>query len=166
MNDKPISRFLPTMFYFLSPVLLFCFVLSSVGATSNLQHKIYKYQHLYKAHADAQRLHNGLLSASPNAGLNTVNNLLSSTDTIGFQIYTNDTLPTNPAPSAACATALTFSLSCNATIQYMSYAFDVGSLAAMCTPTCSSSLRSYRNQVASACNGFSFSGINNSTYNG
>ena len=42
-------------------------------------------------------------------------------DTNTLQIYTNDTLPTNPAPSSACATALTASIPCNSTIPLMAY---------------------------------------------
>ncbi|KDR74914.1 hypothetical protein GALMADRAFT_123583 [Galerina marginata CBS 339.88] len=140
--------------------------LLSVMATSNLQHEIYKYRNAYKAQADAQRLENALVSpsASPTNVVNKFKAPSSLASATSFQIYSNATLPTNPTPSAACATALTASLSCNATIQYMSFPFDAGSLAAMCTPTCSSSLQTYRNSVASACNGFNFFGADNSTY--
>jgi hypothetical protein len=37
----------------------------------------------------------------------------------GFQIYTSDTLPTDPALPSACATALTANVACNSTIQLM-----------------------------------------------
>ena len=36
-----------------------------------------------------------------------------------FQIYLNSTLPTNPAPPAACATALMATINCNETITLM-----------------------------------------------
>jgi hypothetical protein len=36
-----------------------------------------------------------------------------------FQIYFNSTLPTNPAPPAACATALMATINCNETITLM-----------------------------------------------
>jgi hypothetical protein len=40
-------------------------------------------------------------------------------DSTGFQIYTSDTLPTDPALPSACATALTADVACNSTIQLM-----------------------------------------------
>ena len=46
---------------------------------------------------------------------------LAVNDTNTLQIYTQDTLPTDPAPSSACATALTASIPCNSTIPLMAY---------------------------------------------
>ena len=43
--------------------------------------------------------------------------IVDDTDTL--QIYTEDTLPTDPAPSNACATALIASVPCNSTIPLM-----------------------------------------------
>jgi hypothetical protein len=40
-------------------------------------------------------------------------------DSTSFQIYTSDTLPTDPALPSACATALTANVACNSTIQLM-----------------------------------------------
>jgi hypothetical protein len=39
--------------------------------------------------------------------------------TSSFQIYTTDSLPTSPAPSSACAAALTASVACNSTVPLM-----------------------------------------------
>lgn len=38
---------------------------------------------------------------------------------VSLQIYTSDTLPTSPAPSSACAAALTVAIPCNSTIPLM-----------------------------------------------
>lgn len=38
-----------------------------------------------------------------------------------FQIYTSDMLPTSPAPSAACSSALTATVNCNSTVPLMRY---------------------------------------------
>ncbi|KAF7378494.1 hypothetical protein MSAN_00276800 [Mycena sanguinolenta] len=82
-----------------------------------------------------------------------------------FTIYSDDTLPTSPAPSSSCATALTSTISCNYTIQFMgNIVFNASDLSFMCTETCSNSLVAYRNSVASACAGFSFSTTQNATY--
>lgn len=42
--------------------------------------------------------------------------------TASFQIYTEDSLPTSPAPSSACATALTATVECNSTVPLMRFA--------------------------------------------
>ncbi|KAJ6490934.1 hypothetical protein C8R45DRAFT_1096473 [Mycena sanguinolenta] len=85
--------------------------------------------------------------------------------TPSFTIYSDDTLPTNPTPSSSCAMALTSSISCNFTIQYMgNIVFNASDLSFMCTDTCSNSLVAYRNSVASACAGVSLSTTQNATY--
>ncbi|KAJ7772315.1 hypothetical protein B0H16DRAFT_167863 [Mycena metata] len=85
--------------------------------------------------------------------------------TPSFIIYSDGTLPTSPAPSSSCATALTSAISCNYTIQFMgTIVFNASDLSLMCTDTCSNSLVGYRNSVASACAGFSFSTKENATY--
>ncbi|KAF8214838.1 hypothetical protein K438DRAFT_2008959 [Mycena galopus ATCC 62051] len=77
--------------------------------------------------------------------------------TIGFSIYTGNTLPTNPAPSSTCAAALMVTIECNSTIPLMglsSTLFNDADLTLMCTSTCASSLASYRANVVTACQGY------------
>ncbi|KAJ7062147.1 hypothetical protein C8F01DRAFT_986832 [Mycena amicta] len=62
--------------------------------------------------------------------------------TSSFQLYTQDSLPTSPAPSSACAAALTATVQCNSTIPLMSY----------------------RTNVVSACKNFGISTSNNISY--
>ncbi|KAJ7222200.1 hypothetical protein GGX14DRAFT_352573 [Mycena pura] len=65
-------------------------------------------------------------SAAPN-----INGVLPS-----FTIYSDDTLPTSPAPSSSCAAALTSPISCNYTIQFMGHiVFNTSDLSFMCTDT-------------------------------
>ncbi|PPQ83437.1 hypothetical protein CVT25_007028 [Psilocybe cyanescens] len=150
------------------PLLTFSITLlyALLAVADNAQHKIHKYKHKYKAHADNQRLNKALASSPSSSNFPEVVASLATTDTTnGFQLYSNAALPTNPAPSTACAAALTSSLTCNATIQYMQYAtMDTADLTAVCMPVCYSSLQSYRSAVTSACSGFRFPGVNNSTY--
>lgn len=82
-----------------------------------------------------------------------------------FQIYLNSTLPANPAPPEACATALMASISCNETITLMGISPIVllNDLPTVCTPECTSSLVSYRANVVSACQKFAITS-NNVTY--
>ena len=47
--------------------------------------------------------------------------------TDSLQIYTSDSLPTNPAPPSPCATAMTATIPFNATITLMAYAVSVSS---------------------------------------
>jgi len=150
---------------------LVVFALSTLAVAKNLQHDIHRFKHAYKAHAAAQRLENARLLTTP-SGHAAASDLLEAlpaavdaTDT-GFQIYNQDNLPTNPEPSNACATALTSTIACNATIQLMDLPFDADSLTAMCTPSCSASLQTYRSTVATACNGVRFVDDNNATYSG
>ncbi|KAJ6492288.1 hypothetical protein C8R45DRAFT_990841 [Mycena sanguinolenta] len=49
----------------------------------------------------------------------------SDTSTVGFAIYTGNTLPSNPTPSTACATALMADIACNSTIPLMGYRANV-----------------------------------------
>ncbi|KAF8908651.1 hypothetical protein CPB84DRAFT_1767170 [Gymnopilus junonius] len=148
------------------PLAILAYHALSVAATGSIQHKIYQYKNSYKAHADAQRLENARLSGTQTPSVpSNLNALATLADPTGFQVYTSDILPTDPAPPPACTTALTSTVSCNATIQYMELvSFDVASLEAMCTSTCTSSLQSYRNNVVSSCSGFSIPGANNVTY--
>ncbi|KAJ7264086.1 hypothetical protein B0H12DRAFT_1217298 [Mycena haematopus] len=77
--------------------------------------------------------------------------------TIGFSIYTGNTLPANPAPPMACATALMATIQCNSTIPLMAVSptlFDDSDLTTVCTSTCTSSLASYRANVLTACKGY------------
>ncbi|KAJ7864455.1 hypothetical protein B0H14DRAFT_3443508 [Mycena olivaceomarginata] len=85
---------------------------------------------------------------------------------VSFQIYTQDLLPTDPSPPAACASALTARVACNATIQLLGSNpfYDGPSLAAMCTPTCTDSLSTYRAKVISACGNYQLPGPNDVTY--
>jgi hypothetical protein len=41
--------------------------------------------------------------------------------TSSFQIYTDETLPTSPAPTKKCATALTATVQCNSTVPLMRF---------------------------------------------
>ncbi|KAF7316288.1 hypothetical protein MIND_00147500 [Mycena indigotica] len=86
--------------------------------------------------------------------------------TSSFQLYTQNTLPTSPAPNSACASALTATLSCNSTIPLMSsYPYlMINDLATVCTSTCTTSLANYRANVATACKNFGISGANNVSY--
>ena len=65
----------------------------------------------------------GTLSSTSN--LHLVSSVSSATfsanSTSTLQIYTNDSLPTTPAPCAQCATSLTATIPCNSTISLMSY---------------------------------------------
>ncbi|KAJ7616194.1 hypothetical protein DFH06DRAFT_1062606 [Mycena polygramma] len=76
--------------------------------------------------------------------------------TIGFSIYTEDTLPTNPAPSTACAAALVANIDCNSTIPLMAVSTTLyqNDLSTLCTSTCATSLASYRAKVVTACAGY------------
>ncbi|KAJ7062138.1 hypothetical protein C8F01DRAFT_1368795 [Mycena amicta] len=86
--------------------------------------------------------------------------------TSSFQLYTQDLLPTSPAPSSACAAALTATIQCNSTIPLMSsYPFLlINDLASVCTSQCAASLASYRTNVVSACKNFGISTSNNISY--
>jgi hypothetical protein len=44
---------------------------------------------------------------------------------VSFQIYTSDTLPSDSALPSACATALTASVACDPTIQFMGSVFNL-----------------------------------------
>ncbi|KAI5116230.1 hypothetical protein M0805_001222 [Coniferiporia weirii] len=83
-----------------------------------------------------------------------------------FQVYTEDTLSTTPAPSDQCATALTATLACNSTIPLMAispYIFT-DDLSIVCTNDCTVALESYRAGVVSGCKGYSIAGSGNITY--
>ncbi|KAJ6538819.1 hypothetical protein DFH09DRAFT_71517 [Mycena vulgaris] len=86
--------------------------------------------------------------------------------TSSFQLYTTDNLPTSPAPPTACASALTATVQCNSTVPLMSsYPYLlIDDLPTVCTAQCTSSLSTYRANVASACKNFGISGSNNVTY--
>ncbi|KAJ7155587.1 hypothetical protein C8R46DRAFT_431816 [Mycena filopes] len=91
---------------------------------------------------------------------------LASADAGSFQIYTSDLLPSDPAPPAACAAALTASVACNDTIELLGSDpfFDAPSLAAICTTDCTNGLSSYRASVVSACGTYQFPGPNDVSY--
>ena len=55
------------------------------------------------------------------AGSILLDDAITANDTNTLQIYTEDTLPTDPVPSSACATALTASVLCNSTIPLIAY---------------------------------------------
>ncbi|KAH9480415.1 LysM domain-containing protein [Psilocybe cubensis] len=121
-----------------------------------------------KAHNDA--FHSGLLKqlADSRKGTTGTNDTIASTHksldlevpnafitfatdaVVGLQIYTADTLPTNPAPSTACASALT------ATIPY--------DLDLVCTNDCLVGLESYRAGVVSACGNYVVTDSSNNQY--
>lgn len=103
----------------------------------------------------------------------------------GLQIYTTDSLPANPAPPSACATALTAVIPCNDTIPLMAYVtfyflstfalkrctcFSISpylftkDLAVVCTSTCSAGLQSYRSSVVSACGNYMVKDSANNSY--
>lgn len=107
------------------------FFLLSVAAfgISDIQRKI---KGVEKAHDDA--FHANLLKQiAPNN--DTVSHPSSSLDlevsksfasfatnaTNNLTIYTSDSLPTNPAPSSACGTAMAAVIPCNSTIPLMAY---------------------------------------------
>ncbi|KAF8144037.1 hypothetical protein K438DRAFT_1945601 [Mycena galopus ATCC 62051] len=77
--------------------------------------------------------------------------------TIGFTLYSTATLPTNPAPPAACASALVATINCDSTIPLMALSSNVFSpdLSTVCTSTCAASLASYRAAVVTSCAGYS-----------
>ena len=81
------------------------------------------HDNLLKQLADARASTSLSSSLSQSTPLNVGSILLDDAvnDTNTLQIYTADTLPTNPAPSSACATALTASIPCNSTIPLMAY---------------------------------------------
>ncbi|KAG6836289.1 hypothetical protein H0H93_009429 [Arthromyces matolae] len=78
---------------------------------------------------------------------------LVATDTNSLQIYTTDSLPTDPAPPSACAAALTASIACNSTIPLMAISPTLfnDELSTVCTTGCTAGLKSYRAAVVSAC---------------
>jgi hypothetical protein len=91
---------------------------------SNFHHKIHS---LAAAHAKASKndriktllAANGTNATSP---LSPPANLVSLAAINGtFQIYNSGSLPLNPAPPTACATALTSSIACNETVQLLPY---------------------------------------------
>ncbi|KAJ6587482.1 hypothetical protein DFH09DRAFT_1359200 [Mycena vulgaris] len=102
-------------------------------------------------------------SSSATAGVSTTP---FASAAVSFQIYTNALLPTSPAPPAACASALTASVACNKTIQLLGSNpfYDGPSLAAMCSPSCTSSLNAYRANVVTACGKYQLPGPNNVSY--
>jgi hypothetical protein len=155
----------------MSPLTVLAFslyVLLLVSAAApNFQHEVYKYKNAYKSHADAQRLDSALVPPSIGSSRVDAGKSVSSVplaDTIGFQIYTTDTIPASAAASSVCTMALTATIACNSTIQLMSYPFDADSLTAMCTSGCSASLLSYRSSVATSCSGIFFTNSANATY--
>ncbi|KAJ7779318.1 hypothetical protein DFH07DRAFT_910767 [Mycena maculata] len=89
--------------------------------------------------------------------LASTSNSSSDATTIGFTLYTTATLPQNPAPPAACATALVATIECNSTIPLMALSSSVfdADLSTLCTSTCAASLASYRSGVVKACTGYS-----------
>ncbi|CAK5269211.1 unnamed protein product [Mycena citricolor] len=94
------------------------------------------------------------------------NGTFADGSTSTFQIYTQNSLPTSPAPSSACAAALTASVQCNSTVPLMSnYPYLlINDLASVCTSQCTASLATYRANVVSACGNLAISGSNNVTY--
>lgn len=162
---SPIWSFQMPQLLSLALVVIIAFTHLAIG--SNIAHQINQYKHNFKSHAAAQRLENARLRLNGATVKNLVVNASNfATAAVGFQLYTTDTLPTTPVPSTSCSNAMTATIACNATVQLMSYTFDATSLSAMCTNSCSSSIQSYRANVASACNGVRFVGSNNATYPG
>ncbi|KAF7288354.1 hypothetical protein HMN09_01398100 [Mycena chlorophos] len=96
-----------------------------------------------------------LLAAAPVEALNT-STIHVDAGVIGFTLYTTDNLPTDPAPSSTCASALTASINCNSTVSTLGIGtvLDDAELTSVCTSTCTSSLASYRANVVSACKGY------------
>ncbi|KAF9480726.1 hypothetical protein BDN70DRAFT_992517 [Pholiota conissans] len=84
----------------------------------------------------------------------------------GFQLYASDSLPTSPAPPSACANALTGTLSCDPSVQLMAanVFFNSSMLSTLCTSACTSSLKTYRSGVVSACGSYQLPGPNNISY--
>ncbi|KAF7310237.1 Carbohydrate-binding module family 50 protein [Mycena indigotica] len=80
-----------------------------------------------------------------------------------FQFYTSAQLPTSPAPSSSCASALTATIGCDPSVQYSVYA-NALSVDTICTTACKTALQSYRSAVASACAGYAWPGPNGSTH--
>ncbi|KAF8816938.1 hypothetical protein BYT27DRAFT_7154018 [Phlegmacium glaucopus] len=86
--------------------------------------------------------------------------------TNSLQIYTSDSLPTNPAPPNDCATAMTAVIPCNSTIPLMAlnpYLFS-NDLQIVCTTDCQVGLESYRAGVISACGNYMITDSSNNTY--
>lgn len=119
------------------------------------------------------------------AAVNGTNGTYADNSTSTFQIYTTDILPTDPSPSAECATALTAIISCNSTVPLMrcvlitkmtrlvrfthgnesSYPFLVlGDLVYVCTDNCTASLADYRSNVVSSCGSYLVPGPYNVSY--
>ena len=115
-------------------VLLVCALRSEVFGRSDLYNKLIGHaaahdkafhDDLLKQLADA-RASTSLSSSSSQstalkAGSILLDDAIIANDTNTLQIYTEDTLPTDPVPSSACATALTASIPCNSTIPLMAY---------------------------------------------
>ncbi|KAF7288352.1 hypothetical protein HMN09_01397600 [Mycena chlorophos] len=98
-----------------------------------------------------------LLATGPTKALNTTRSAIHVDPTvIGFNLYTTDNLPTSPAPSSACANALTANIDCNSTISTLGIGTELSDaeLHSVCTSTCTSSLASYRATIVSACAGY------------
>ncbi|KAJ7488143.1 hypothetical protein FB451DRAFT_1226557 [Mycena latifolia] len=85
---------------------------------------------------------------------------------VSFQIYTDDLLPADPSPPAPCASALTASVACNDTIQFLGSNpfYDSPSLSAMCSASCTNSLSTYRANVVATCGNYQIPGPNNVSY--
>ncbi|KAJ7826387.1 hypothetical protein B0H14DRAFT_2453139 [Mycena olivaceomarginata] len=155
------------MFILLSGLFYLLVFFPLVHAGGSFYGEIHKFKTAYGAHANADRIAhiNSLAAADPDIGAPLV--AAANPDqavTSAFQIYTSSLLPTSPAPSAACTSALTASVSCDPNILYMAYPFASPSLASLCTATCTESLQAYRQAVATSCSGFKFAGPNNSTH--
>jgi hypothetical protein len=135
---KPDGLFVLEMAHFLSlGLVLLCALRSGVFGRSDFHNKIIGHaaahnkafhDNLLKQLADARASTSLSSSLSQSTALNVGSILLDDgattlavDDTNTLQIYTEDTLPTDPAPSSACATALTTSISCNSTIPLMAY---------------------------------------------
>ncbi|KAJ7112288.1 hypothetical protein C8R44DRAFT_741977 [Mycena epipterygia] len=156
------------MSFCLSELLCLLLIFPFAHAEGNLYHAIHKFKTAYGAHANGHRIAHVKSFATVDPEISspvfppTTN--LNITVAPSFQIYTSGLLPTSPAPSAACAAALTANVTCDANIQYMTYTFPSPSLVSLCTATCTASLQAYRQAVVSACSGFTFGGPNNSTH--
>ena len=81
----------------------------------------------------------------------------------GFQVFTNDSLPTNL--TTACNNALLSDLDCDPTIPALQdgYYYAQATLDSICTTRCTSALAAYESSVIQSCRGQTWNGYYNAT---
>lgn len=126
-NSKPLLGLFASLLFASSIVALgLSDVHRKVNGQSEVQNKAF-HSSLLKQLADSRSN-----STSPSFQTSTLDLAVADPSTTfatnatgSLQIYTSDSLPTNPAPSEECATALTATIPCNSTIPLMAYALFI-----------------------------------------